>query len=238
MCPKSLKFVGVMTLIPFLSVACNKDNSVSVVPTVNSSTTPTAVESPSSQSQPTKKIDDSQLIDIHSVNKNILIDIRYATENNFMKRKVYPVARCLLRFSVAKKLSEVQEELAQQGLGLKVYDCYRPLSVQKQMWEIVSDPRYVANPSTGSRHNRGAAVDVTLVDRTGKELEMPSEYDNFTARAHRNYTNISDQAKKNRLLLEEIMQKHQFVGLPTEWWHFDALGWEKFPLLDVPLDNV
>ncbi len=129
-----------------------------------------------------------KLVDIKSVNLNIRHDIRYATNNNFLKKKIYSVPRCLLRSDVAQRLSRVQQDLEQMGLGLKVYDCYRPLSVTRQMWEILPDTRYVANPAKGSRHNRGAAVDLTLVDlHTGAELEMPTAFDDFTDKAARDY---------------------------------------------------
>lgn len=180
----------------------------------------------------------TQLIDIHSISPTIVLDIRYATVNNFMGKRLYPQARCLLRVPVAAQLASVQADLQKQGLGLKVYDCYRPLSVQRQMWKLVPDTRYVANPATGSRHNRGSAVDVTLVDRTGKELEMPTEFDHFTEQAHINYSGASTKAQKNRQLLEQVMTRHGFVPLPTEWWHFDAKNWSQFSLSEVPLDAI
>jgi D-alanyl-D-alanine dipeptidase len=178
------------------------------------------------------------LVDIRSVNTKIAIDMRYATENNFLKRKLYPVARCVLRGAAAQRLSQVQDDLANQGLGLKVYDCYRPLSVQKLMWEVLPNSDYVADPARGSRHNRGAAVDITLVDRNGKELEMPTEFDNFTERAHRDYKGGNPQALKNRQRLEDAMKKYGFIPLATEWWHFDAPGWDKFIVLDVPFEAI
>ena len=177
----------------------------------------------------------AQLSDIQSVNKNIVLDMRYATTNNFIGKQVYPVAKCLLKPTVAKKLSAVQQDLAQVGLGLKVYDCYRPLSIQKLMWEIIHDERYVANPATGSKHNRGAAVDLTLIDSNGKELEMPSAFDDFTEKAHRNYTESSIEAKKNSLLLETAMKKRGFKSIPTEWWHFESPDCKKFPVMNVQL---
>lgn len=181
---------------------------------------------------------DVRLIDIRKVNPNIVLDIRYATENNFLKRKVYSVARCVLRGTAARRLVQVQQDLEKKGLGLKVYDCYRPLSVQKLMWQIKPDPNYVANPAKGSRHNRGAAVDLTLVDRNGKELEMPTGFDDFTVRANRNYKGASTQAKKNSKLLEDTMKKYGFLPLPTEWWHFDAPDWNKYAILDVKFGEI
>ena len=181
---------------------------------------------------------DARLIDIRTVNTKIVLDMRYATTNNFLKRKLYPVARCVLRGAAARRLSQVQTELTKKGLGLKVYDCYRPLSVQKQMWKVKPDSRYVANPARGSRHNRGAAVDVTLVDRNGKELEMPTAFDNFTERAYRDYKGGSVQSRKNRQVLEAAMKKYGFIPLATEWWHFDAPGWDKFAILDVRFGEI
>ena len=182
----------------------------------------------------------ARLVDLQSVNRNIKLDIRYATTNNFLKRKLYPEARCILRAGVAQKLSRVQEDLQARGLGLKVFDCYRPLSVTKQMWEVLPDARYVANPARGSRHNRGAAVDITLVDRNGKELEMPTTFDDFTERAGRNYqgTDVSEQARKNSQLLEDVMRKHGFAPISSEWWHFDATDWENFAILDVAFGAI
>ncbi len=180
----------------------------------------------------------ARLVDIRTVNPNIRLDIRYATANNFLKRKLYSTAKCALRSSVAQKLALVQTDLEKVGLGLKVYDCYRPFSVTKQMWEFLPDPNYVANPARGSRHNRGAAIDLTLVDRTGKELEMPTPFDDFTKKAHRDYAGGSAQSRKHRQLLEDAMKKQGFIGITTEWWHFDSEDWQKFAILDVSLGAI
>ncbi|MGB3508068.1 MAG: M15 family metallopeptidase [Microcoleaceae cyanobacterium] len=181
----------------------------------------------------------AKLVDIKTINPEIILDIRYATTNNFLNQKLYPVAKCALRKEVAEKLSQVQTDLEIMGLGLKVYDCYRPLSVTKKMWEVLPDSRYVANPAKGSRHNRGAAVDVSLIDlSTGKELEMPTEFDDFSEQAWRSYLGNKPEVQRNSELLENQMKKYGFEPLMTEWWHFDAVGWEKFSLLDVPLDEI
>lgn len=180
------------------------------------------------------------LVDIQEINPDITLDIRYATANNFLKVKLYSVPRCLLRTSVAEKLSRVQEQLQHRGLGLKVFDCYRPLSVTRKMWEALPDPRYVANPARGSRHNRGAAVDLTLVDARGNELEMPTDFDDFTDRAARDYegSDVSNQARQNSQLLESVMTQQGFIPLITEWWHFDAENWQDYPLLDISLEAI
>lgn len=176
------------------------------------------------------------LVDVRALAPGILLDIRYAGTDNFTGRKLYSAARCLLRRPVAERLAEVQRELAGMGLALKIFDGYRPWSVQKVLWEILPDPRYVADPAQGSRHNRGAAVDLTLVDAEGRELPMPSAFDEFSEKAHRDYMDLPEAALRNRALLEQVMARHGFTGPPTEWWHFDYDGWERFPISDLPLD--
>lgn len=178
---------------------------------------------------------DEPLVDVRQAIPGIVVDIRYATPDNFMKHALYPINRCLLRESVAERLALVQQDLHAQGLALKVYDGYRPLSVQKQMWAVMPDERYVANPAKGSRHNRAAAVDVTLVDTAGRELEMPCPYDEFGERAHTRYPGANPAARANRDLLIQAMQRRGFAVLETEWWHYDGPDWQRYPVLDVPL---
>jgi beta-N-acetylhexosaminidase/D-alanyl-D-alanine dipeptidase len=197
----------------------------------------------SAEPQPPIDASADALVDVSQVDPTIRIDIRYATANNFAKVAVYPVGRCLLRRDVAARLSRVQRELARDGVGLKVWDCYRPISVQQKFWELVPDERYVAKPVVkdgvavnGSKHNRGAAVDLTLVDAAGIELEMPTGYDDFSNKAHRNYRGGSDVARANRQRLERAMVAQGFEPLPTEWWHFDGPGWKGYPLSDEPLE--
>jgi D-alanyl-D-alanine dipeptidase len=170
------------------------------------------------------------LVDAKRAVPGLRLDIRYATANNFTKQKLYDDASCRLQPATAQKLARAQQELETQKLGLKVFDCYRPLAVQRKLWDLVPDERYVADPAKGSRHNRGAAVDVTLVRKDGTELAMPTGYDDFTERAHRNYARLPATVAANRELLERVMVKHGFVGLPTEWWHFDDVDWEKYPV--------
>jgi D-alanyl-D-alanine dipeptidase len=179
----------------------------------------------------------TDLVEIAQLDSTIVIDIRYATENNFMGEKLYPVAKCLLRRETAQRLLRVQTALRQQGVGLKIWDGYRPLSVQWKMWKKVPKPGYVADPRKGSKHNRGGAVDLTLVDAQGNELKMPTGYDDFSERAHRDFMNLPADAIRNREILEQAMTKEGFIPLPTEWWHFDDPEWEKFELLDVPLEK-
>ena len=143
----------------------------------------------------------------------------------------------MLRRPVAIALARVQSAVKLQGYTLKVFDCYRPLSIQKKFWELVPDERYVADPAKGSKHNRGAAVDLTLIDSSGREITMPSKYDDFSEAAHRDSKKMSKVAKKNMQLLEKAMVAEGFQPLPTEWWHFDFQGWEKYELADQPLSD-
>lgn len=189
-------------------------------------------------------LESAGLIEVVGLDPSIALDMRYATDNNFAKKVVYPSARCYLRKDVAERLAQVQHDLQAQGLGLKVFDCYRPFSVQKTFFEIVPNPSFVAQPKEvngkpveGSKHNRGAAVDLTLVDKTGKELPMPTPFDDFTEKASPDYQGGDPVARANMRTLQTAMKKRGFQPIPSEWWHFDGQGWEKSELLDVPLPN-
>lgn len=177
------------------------------------------------------------LVDFGKLHPAAILDIRYAGAGNITGQALYPVAKCVLRQSVAERLDLAARDLESKGLRLKLFDCYRPHSVQEKLWAIKPDDRYVANPIKGSRHNRGAAVDLTLTDGAGEELEMPSPYDDFSPRAHRDGP-ATAKARENSLMLEAVMGKYGFKGLVTEWWHFDAVGWQKHPLADTPLESI
>jgi D-alanyl-D-alanine dipeptidase len=178
------------------------------------------------------------LVDIKEVNPHIMVDMKYASEDNFTKKKLYDSNTCFLRKSVAVKLDAVQKRLEGMNLGLKVWDCYRPLAVQRIFWTILPDERYVANPKNGSRHNRASAVDVTLVDSQGKELQMPTGFDDFSPRADHRYHDLPGQAIRNRELLKGVMEKGGFIPLPEEWWHYDDEKWMQFDLIDVPFQDL
>lgn len=182
------------------------------------------------------------LQDLRKLDPRIRINLRYATTDNFMKKKVYSSNRCLLRGEVAERLLRVEHKLRQKGYGLLIWDAYRPFSVQKILWETVPNERYVARPVeekgkilSGSIHNRGAAVDLTLVDSNGEELPMPSLFDEFNEKAHRDFESSDAVLTRNRDRLEEAMVSEGFLPLPHEWWHFNDPLWESFPLLDIPL---
>jgi D-alanyl-D-alanine dipeptidase len=176
---------------------------------------------------------DKRLVEITDIPR----DVRYATTNNFMHVKLYPVSKVFLRRPAAIALHEVERELAREGLGLKIFDGYRPYRVTVRMWKPIRNPDFVADPAKGSRHNRGAAVDLTLIDlRTGRELPMPTGYDDFTPRARQDFSDLPHEELVNRARLREAMKSHGFDPLPSEWWHFDFHGWERFELLDLPLE--
>ncbi len=185
---------------------------------------------------PTGKAAD--LFDIKEVNARIVVDMKYASEDNFTKKKLYDSNTCFLRKPTAVKLDAVQKELEKMNLGLKVWDCYRPLAVQRIFWAILPDERYVANPKTGSRHNRASAVDVTLVDSQGRELQMPTGFDDFTPRADHHYQDLPDQVIRNRELLKGLMEKTGFISLSEEWWHYDDENWMQFDLMDIPFQDL
>lgn len=176
------------------------------------------------------------LIAIQKINPTIKTEIVYATTRNFTGKIIYQTAECFMRKEVAHALNAVQKELGRKGLGLKIWDAYRPLSAQWKLWEICPDEKYVSDPRKGGRHTRGTAVDVTLIDlKTGKELEMPTGFDDFSPKAWSDYAGASSEAKKNRTLLRNIMIKYGFTGIATEWWHFDYKNWQDYPVLDIEL---
>lgn len=175
---------------------------------------------------------DTVLVRIHDVVPGLLTDVRYATTDNFTKRVLYTSDTLYARRAMAEKLALAQQSARALGLQLKVYDAYRPLSIQRLMWSIVPDERYVADPAKGSRHNRGCALDLTLCDSAGVELDMGTGYDEFTERAAATYTDLPEHVLANRRLLDRIMSDAGFDVLPSEWWHYDLRGWESFAILN------
>ncbi|MBC7650946.1 MAG: M15 family metallopeptidase [Deinococcales bacterium] len=157
----------------------------------------------------------------------------YATTNNFTHTILYKNPQVYLRLAAVKALQHVCNDLKKQGLAIKIFDAYRPYRVTKKMWQIVPDDRYAANPAKGSGHNRGIAVDITLInDKTGNELAMPTAFDDFTEKAHHNYMQLDSVVIYNRQLLKTVMQKNGFIALDTEWWHYYLPNSAKYELLD------
>ncbi len=155
----------------------------------------------------------------------IVVDIRYASENNFTKKQIYDCPRCFFRKEVGEKILAVHLDLKERyGFGIKLFDCYRPSPYQYRLWEVMPDPNYVTPPKKGSIHSRGMAVDLTIVDKSGKELDMGTPFDYFGKEAHTDYIELPDQVLKNRQLLKKIMEIHGFKGIRTEWWHYSYRG--------------
>lgn len=184
------------------------------------------------------KLDSSKkMVELRTLIPGLVYDLRYATSNNFMNRLMYPANTSVtfLRAPAARALQRVQEELSKTGRGLKIFDAYRPYSVTVKFWELVKDERYVAHPGKGSGHNRGIAVDLTIIDlASGTELDMGTGFDNFTDTAHADYTRLPENVLQNRKLLRTLMEKNGFRVLDTEWWHFYLPGSSHFEILDIP----
>lgn len=186
---------------------------------------------------------DKELILLKTLIPNIITDLRYASQKNFTGQYLYTDtlnADAYLRLPAANALMQVAEELKQKNIGLKIYDAYRPYSATVIMWNLIQDEDYVANPKKGSGHNRGAAVDLTLIDlTTGKELAMPTPFDDFTKKASHDYTDLSSDVLSNRNLLRTTMEKYGFTALRTEWWHYSLPNAkEKFDLLDLSFEQL
>lgn len=180
-----------------------------------------------------------ELVDIKKAIPSVVLDIRYATKNNFMKQVMYKQARAFARKPVVEKLKLIQAELKKKGYGLKIYDGYRPYAVTVSFYQKASDKNFVANPSKGSKHNRGCAIDLSIVDlKTGKDVPMPTPYDSFEAAAAPHYTNLPSQIIKNRDFLINTMQANGFKVIYNEWWHFDFIGWQNYDLMDIPFEKL
>ena len=163
----------------------------------------------------------SDFVRLKDLSPDFVYELKYATPDNFLKQAVYDCGECYLRKSTAEALVKANEAFKQLGYRIKLFDCYRPLSVQKKMWKILPGTHYVANPAKGSKHNRGAAVDLTLVDAQGKELNMGTPFDFFGKEAHHTYTEHSKEVLENRKLLKETLNKYNFKSIYSEWWHYE-----------------
>lgn len=164
--------------------------------------------------------DTAQWIELISLDSTIIINLKYATTDNFVKEQLYDCGRCFLRHEAANQLAKVQKILANKGYGLKMLDCYRPLPVQQRLWDKFKNASYITPPDKGSMHNRGLAVDLTLVDNSGQELDMGTAFDFFGKEAHHTFTNLPDTVLANRKLLKSTMEMAGFRSIRTEWWHY------------------
>lgn len=191
------------------------------------------------KSSKTSERTEPELVEVLSVIPDALLDLRYTTEQNFLGRRLYPEgARCLLLRETATKLEAAATALRARGFRLKLFDCYRPRSVQWEMWKVLPKPGYVANPRFGSNHNRGAAVDLTLTTLDGKAVEMPTDFDVFGPQASHRYPGGSPAARANRALLLEAMTAAGFKPNRAEWWHYDLPDARSRPVLDRDMTKV
>lgn len=184
---------------------------------------------------------EAHLIELITLDPTIKLDIRYATENNFVGQKVYPEARAFLQMPAAKGVAKVHKKLRKQGLGIVIFDGYRPWSITKLFWEVTPEDKrmFVADPAKGSKHNRGCAIDLSMCElKTGKLVEMPSGYDEFSERASPGYTGGTPEQRANRDLLRKLMEDEGFIVNDNEWWHFDYKDWEKYAIYDVSFGDA
>lgn len=246
---KKVKILILAIFMPFILTGCfNKERPISNNLTDNisvkskQSSVKTITIKPSNVKAVTIKPKDAQIKEINgfvllsSLDKDIVIDLKYATTDNFTKKIIYPNKVCVLRKTTAQKLVKANTELKKLGYEIKVWDAYRPIYVQQIFWNMVKDSRFVANPNNGgSIHNKGCAVDVTLVDKNGNELNMGSKFDDFSSKAYRTNSNKTIQAKKNIDLLTKYMVNNGFTTIDTEWWHFDDVDSKNYKIADIDL---
>lgn len=181
----------------------------------------------------------ADLVELITLDDSIRLDIRYATDRNFVGRPVYPEARAFLQRPAAEALVRAHRELRAAGYGILVFDGYRPWSITRLFWEVTPDRAFVADPAKGSKHNRGCAVDLSLFElASGKEVEMTSAYDEMSERAHPSYSGGTSEQRANRDLLRATLTKHGFTIEPNEWWHYNYRDWRLYPVLDISFSEI
>lgn len=184
---------------------------------------------------------EAHLVELITLDNTIKLDIRYATDDNFVGRAVYPEARAFLQKPAAKAVARVHKKLRKQGLGLVIFDGYRPWTITKLFWDVVPEDKrkFVADPAKGSKHNRGCAVDLSIFDlKTGELVDMPSGYDEFTERASPNFIGGTARQTANRELLRKLMEEEGFTVNPNEWWHFDYKNWQDYAIYDISFEEA
>lgn len=227
-----MKKIFIILLALLMLTGCRKQQIPETVPTVESTaaiatettaatTVPPTTEPETLPTAPPEPESDDVFVRVLDYIPTAVQELRYATEDNFTGQVIYPFQDAYLRYGTVRKLKLVSEDLAELGLYIKIWDGFRPVSAQFALWKVCPDPTYVANPNTGySSHSRGNTIDLTLVDENGVELEMPTGFDDFSAKADRNYHDCTETAANNAELLEILMEKHGFVGYAGEWWHY------------------
>ena len=231
----------VMTVLMF-TVGCKEEDKKENTATVKEPIVETVIDSiiePKTEKpvfKSLKGVADTTFVRLAAYIDGFAYDLRYATDNNFLKEQVYDCDECYTRAKTVKALLKANEEFKKHGVKIKFYDCYRPNSVQYKMWKIVPNPQYVANPVKGSIHNKGGAVDITLVTLDGKEVKMPSDFDFFGKRAYHDNFDLPQEILDNRKLLKETMEKHGFWSTRTEWWHYNLQGASHDPIANFKWD--
>lgn len=204
----------------------NKSIAVNSIKIENAPKTPLKPEEPN----------DTTFVNLKEYSNDFVYNMKYATTDNFLKSKVYDCEACYLRYKTVKALVNANEKFLKKGFRIMLFDCYRPLAIQKKMWEIVSNPNYVADPKKGSIHNRGGAVDITLVDLQGNQLDMGTPFDFFGIEASHNFEQLSDEIKANRKLIRKIMTQNNFKIFESEWWHYNLKNAQKDPISNFKWD--
>ena len=219
------KWLIIFLFIPFLTWAQNKYG-------LQATTYP-------QYKQSLKDHPEKELVDLEKFIPGIVLDIRYATKNNFTGERIYNLAKAYARKSVAEALKNAQAQFNAKGVGIKIYDAYRPYSATVKFYEVYHDTTYVASPYRGSRHNRGCALDMTLVNiKTNQELKMPTEFDSFRKEAWPSTPMGDPEIKKNRDLIIRVMKANGFKVNGSEWWHFDFIGWNKYEVMDINFEEL
>ena len=197
-----------------------------------------AQDGPPKDSNATRSAD---LVELVRLDPTIKLDIRYAGPNNFLGKPVYKEARAFLQRPAADALVAAHRELARSGYGLLIHDGYRPWAITKLFWDMTSgyQREFVADPKSGSKHNRGCAVDLTLYDlATGAAVQMPGDYDEMSPRSYPDYRGGPPESRERRDLLRRVMERHGFTVEPNEWWHFNFKDWTQYPILDIPFSSI
>lgn len=178
------------------------------------------------------------LVEVHSMIPDMIVDLRYATPNNFMKKRIYQSGKAWLRPEALKRLARAQRLLEKRGYQIVLLDAYRPKWAQYELWKAFPNANFVAPPTKFSRHSRGISVDITLADDSGKLLKMPSDFDEFTKRADHDFSDVSETAAKHGNILRKVMFKVGFSGVPDEWWHYDLRNWKQYPAIDEKVTHL
>lgn len=217
-----LRKTFILVALLLIAIACKKEPSKQV-PGVTA-TPESETETPESRSDwpvSLERLPDTAFVRLTDYSSDFVYDMKYATADNFLNEVVYDCPECYTRVSTAKALIEVNKAFMEKGYRIKFFDCYRPHSIQKKMWKIVPNPTYVADPAKGSIHNKGGAVDITLVNAAGEELDMGTPFDFFGREARHAYTGHSQEVLDNRMLLRSTMEAHGFNAITSEWWHYN-----------------